>query len=87
MVDDSFIVEYCTDLPLNDRRILGSEADEVFHSFRGELAKSMQAEASMWPTVCRWELRWSGWKPVLLTEQSTDVTYVRSTSGDWTRQN
>src|SRR5687768_7888240 len=64
VVNDSYFVEYCSDLPLSDRRSLGGEADQVFDAFRAEIAQSRLSEASVWPTVCRWQVRWAGWTPV-----------------------
>ena len=86
VVDHSFVVEYCSEVPLGNRAMLGREADEVFDSFRNDLAQSGRSEASLWPTVCKWQVRWAGWKPVVLREQSTEFGYVRSADGTWTRR-
>src|SRR5947209_18000432 len=40
VVEDSFFLEYCTELALSDRRALASETDEVFNAFRADITES-----------------------------------------------
>ena len=88
VVHNSYSVEYCSALPLGDRRSLGGEADQVFDALRAEIAQSRVSEGSLWPTVCQWQVRWAGWTPVIIREESTDFAYsLSSVDGAWTRRN
>jgi len=87
VVTDSYSVEYCTALPLRDRRVLAREADEIIEEFRAEAIRSGLSTAVLWPTVCRRQIRWAGWRPVIVQQQSTDFAYSLTAGGAWTRQN
>ena len=87
VVGDSFYVEYCSELPFTDRRALGVEADEILDALRADLTQSGQSEAQVWPTVCRLQVRWAGWVPVIIREESTSFAYSPAEGGAWTRLN
>lgn len=87
VVDDRFVVECCTELPLSDRRAVAREADEIVEGFRAEVVGSGISEASLWPTLCRWRVRWAGWRPVIVGKESTDFRYSLAAGGAWTRRN
>ena len=87
VVQDSFVIEYCSALPLGDRRVLGSETDEVFDAFRADITESGRSEAQVWPTVCRWQVRWAGWIPVVVGKESTSFHYSPAEDGAWARRN
>jgi hypothetical protein len=87
VVDDSYSVEYCTELALSDRRALAREADEIIDEFRADAVASGVSKASLWPTVCRWRVRWAGWRPVIVGKESTAFTYWLGAGGAWTRPN
>ena len=81
-VEDSFTVEYCTQYPLGDRKALGGQADEVL---AGLHAPAGLRRADLWPTACYSQLRWAGWHPVIISEQSTAFTYHLGEDGQWAR--
>ena len=85
VVQDSFFVEYCSELPLSDEA-LASETDEVFDAFRADITRSGQSEAQVWPTVCRWQVRWAGWIPVVVREESVSFHYAPTEGGAWARR-
>jgi len=81
-VEDSFTVEYCTQYPHSDRRSLAGQADEVLGSLR---APTGLKRAYVWPTACYSQLRWAGWHPVIISDQSTAFTYHLGEDGHWSR--
>ena len=87
-VEDTLTVEYCTQHSLrgSDRKMLGSQADEVLASLRARPAAAGLREAHVWPTVCHWQLRWADWYPVIIDEESTAFTYHRTADGQWSRR-
>jgi hypothetical protein len=87
VVQDAFSIEYCSELPLSDRRVLASETDEVFDAFRADITESGRPEALVWPTVCSWQVRWSGWIPIVVGEESTSFHYSPAEDGAWARRN
>jgi len=86
-VGTTFVIEYCSELPLTERTSLGEETDGIVDSFRNEIARAAHSEVSVWPTVCRRRLVWDGWRPTLIVEENTTFDYVPSASGVWTRRN
>jgi len=78
---ETYWVEYCSDGPQADRGVLRDEADEVFEAFAATLVG--YSEVSLNPTDCHWRLRWAGWRPVAVRNESMSFQYVRNAAGEW----
>jgi hypothetical protein len=48
-------------------------------------APARLSRAHLWPTVCYSQLRWAGWHPVFISDQSTPFTYHLGNDGHWSR--
>lgn len=86
MDDGMSFVDYCTRLSLADRPALGAEADIVWEKVRAGAVHSDSTQAQVWPTICGWHFRWSGWFPVVVGSESTAFHYTRPPAGAWSRQ-
>jgi hypothetical protein len=85
VVEDTFFVEYCTQHAMRDRISMGRQADDVLASLAERAKATGLRDAHVLPTVCHWQVRWAGWYPVIVGEESTAFTYGRTADGRWSR--
>lgn len=78
---ETYWLEYCSDGSQADRGVLRAEAAEVFQAFDAALVG--YSEVSLNPTDCRWRLRWTGWRPSVVRDESMSFQYVRNAAGEW----
>jgi len=78
---ETYWVEYCSEGPQADRDVLRAEANEVFEAFAATIVG--YSEVSLNPTDCRWRLRWTGWRPAVVRDESMSFQWVRNAAGQW----
>jgi len=77
----SWVLEYRTHLPMTDRRALQCEVVALWPEFRDEATSSGASGAQVWPTTFDRQLKFDGWRPVLLSHHSTAFTFGRDDAG------
>ena len=83
--DPTWVIEYRTRIPLSERLRLQCEALSLWDELRTEADGAGVKQAGVWPNNFRRELRFDGWKPVVLSHMSTAFSLKKDDTGSWVR--
>ncbi len=79
----SWMFEYKTDLPLEDREALACEAIDLWPNIVPEVRAAGVTRATFWPTSKQRKLVWAGWRPVVISNKQTALVLVQASDGTW----
>jgi hypothetical protein len=81
--DDAWDLEYCTHLPFSPREPLTCEAAAVWQGMAEEASASGASRAYIYATSCKRELKFVGWRPVVMANKSTGFRLLKDGNGTW----
>ena len=81
--DGRWVLEYRTLLPITPHERLQCEVEAIWSDVKGEAENAGVRRAGIWPTSFDHELRWVGWRPVMLGQMMTAFSLERDGQGGW----
>lgn len=79
----AWVFEYRTRVPFADLKRLHEEAEAIWPDIENQADRAGQSKASLWPVSFRRRLRFSGWRPAVIGQRMTPVSFERSAGGTW----
>lgn len=81
----SWFLDYRTSLPISDVSKLECEAAAVWEDVRPQAETSGATRAYLCPNNLSSELKFDGWRPVLLSDKSTAFSLEKNPQGVWVK--
>jgi hypothetical protein len=81
--DDRWSLDYCTHLPLWPHEPLVCEVEAVWQGMAEEATASGASRAYIYPTICKREVEFAGWRPVVVANKSTGFRLLKDKNGTW----
>lgn len=79
----AWVFEYRTHVPTGDLKGLHNEAEAIWPGVKEQAERAGQSKASLWPIDFRRQVRFSGWRPIVIGQRMTPVSFERSADGIW----
>jgi hypothetical protein len=84
MVDASWDLDYCTHTTTHGALVC--EVEALWPDIQSDAEAAGAAKAHVYGTRCSREVRFDGWRPVVLSNKSTGFVFEKSESGTWRRK-
>jgi hypothetical protein len=79
----TWVFEYRTHILFADLKRLHQEAEAIWPDIEEQANRAGQSRASLWPVNFRRQVRFLGWRPVVLGQRMTPISFERSADGTW----
>jgi hypothetical protein len=79
----TWVFEYRTRIAFADLKRLRHEAEAIWPDIREQADRAGQSKASLCPINFSRELRFSGWRPVVIGQRMTSVSFEKIAGGTW----
>jgi hypothetical protein len=83
-VGGAWDLDYCTHTPTQGALVC--EVEALWPDIRRDAEAAGTSKAHVYGTHCSREVRFDGWRPVVLSNKSTGFVFERDESGTWRRK-